>query len=584
MTAQTLRSPLNNMPVILNGPLVRLGTFEDVRCRYAERTIVEIGFSLRVSSERLASFAGRFWPSDTSRQALVRCSYAFIAPSTDGRRLPQLHPDLHESRLESWVDIGDSRASRTNADLRSMSERPPGAGIHMRRLGSPRVNRLVDLGLGIEGRVPSRVLESFDYEVVDFADRSRRRSGSDMPVGASLTHFLPRRITVVYDAAERASNSFVSALLESVQELDDPPGDTLATEADQVLNAEVRAILLQVLKSIGTPDAQSAAALLEQLEFSTAQFVASYRTLRPDYRRQLAKALADRRDDLLRAVRVTQFGLKAAEHRQLPPVIRDSSLAIRDFFVTSVRYLGPIRTAPRTVYPLVGGSESWDVGVSGEHTAAVLDLYSEAKVPHLPPERFVADRNLAGQTEVNLLQAVNEWLAFLGVGSEAISVSIGRLGYELRSEFDLTQVGIGVSQVLPVLVMALVAPSGATLLFEQPEVHLNPKAQTRLADFFVAMARLGKQCVVETHSEHLVNRLRYWAAATSEPTMADSIALYFVEQIDRQSQYRRVIVNEYGVLEEWPVGFFDETENSAASILEAGIRKRRSRPGNNQNA
>ena len=144
---------------------------------------------------------------------------------------------------------------------------------------------------------------------------------------------------------------------------------------------------------------------------------------------------------------------------------------------------------------------------------------------------------------------------------------------------DLTHVGVGVSQVLPILVMCLLAEPDTTLIFEQPELHLHPKVQTLLGDFFLSMSLLGKQCVLETHSEYLINRLRFRAAASTSDEIAKNIVMYFVEKPADKSVFRRVIVNEYGAITDWPDGFFDQSQDEAEGILKAATRKRQSRGG-----
>jgi predicted ATPase len=134
-----------------------------------------------------------------------------------------------------------------------------------------------------------------------------------------------------------------------------------------------------------------------------------------------------------------------------------------------------------------------------------------------------------------------------------------------------------VSQVLPILVLALLADPGSTLIFEQPELHLHPRVQTRLADFFVSLATLDKQCLVETHSEYLINRLRFLAAVAEDDNVSLSTLLYFVERDKAHSHYRPIRINQFGVIDDWPSGFFDESEELAASILKAGAAKRRDR-------
>jgi len=140
---------------------------------------------------------------------------------------------------------------------------------------------------------------------------------------------------------------------------------------------------------------------------------------------------------------------------------------------------------------------------------------------------------------------------------------------------DLIHVGVGVSQVLPILVLSLLADASSTLVFEQPELHLHPRVQTRLADFFVSMTLLGKQCIVETHSEYFINRLRYHAAISEDQQVSDKVVIYFVEKQDGYSCYRPIHINKFGVIEDWPEGFFDESEETSRAILTAAMEKRK---------
>ena len=259
---------------------------------------------------------------------------------------------------------------------------------------------------------------------------------------------------------------------------------------------------------------------------------------------------------------------------------------IEQFFTSRVRYLGPLRDEPRALYPIseMGGAQ--DVGLRGQYTAAVYYWHADQTITYVPSQEFdppVSDEK--PQTTI-LSLAVSDWLKYLGVADELTASNLDKLGFGMQvaadqngSFFDLTQVGVGVSQVLPILVMCLLAPPGTTLILEQPELHLHPRVQTRLADFFASMIRLGKQCIIETHSEHLINRLRFRIAVSDEEALADDVLLYFVETNDGQAHYRPIRINQYGVIEDWPTGFFDDSHNLAADILRAGLAKRRRSTG-----
>ena len=159
-----------------------------------------------------------------------------------------------------------------------------------------------------------------------------------------------------------------------------------------------------------------------------------------------------------------------------------------------------------------------------------------------------------------------------------------------RLQYDLTQVGVGVSQVLPILAMGLISnpddfresdPKIAlrggyemTLVFEQPELHLHPKVQSLLGDFFLSLALCGRQCIIETHSEYLINRLRYrLAGASPESDIDQMIKIHFFEKESGESKVREVEVNEYGAIVNWPEGFFDQSVHQAEENIACRDRK-----------
>ena len=130
--------------------------------------------------------------------------------------------------------------------------------------------------------------------------------------------------------------------------------------------------------------------------------------------------------------------------------------------------------------------------------------------------------------------------------------------------------------MLPILLVCLLADTDSTLVFEQPELHLHPRVQTLLGDFFLSIALCNKQCVVETHSEYFIDRLRFRIAAASPENELNSQAkIYFVEKSSRASSFREVVINEYGAISDWPDGFFDQSQQQAEEILRAAAMKRK---------
>lgn len=179
--------------------------------------------------------------------------------------------------------------------------------------------------------------------------------------------------------------------------------------------------------------------------------------------------------------------------------------------------------------------------------------------------------------------ALNIWLSELGLADKAQAKDLGRLGMSLSiaprgmDKFvDLTAVGVGISQVIPVVLLCLWSKPRSLILIEQPELHLHPAMQLKLADFLLASIRSGRQIVIETHSEHLINRLRRRVADDTTNTLSQSIGLLFAEQKDGISQYRATNISDSGGLSQgWPEGFLDVGSNEATEFISEALQRRR---------
>ena len=264
-----------------------------------------------------------------------------------------------------------------------------------------------------------------------------------------------------------------------------------------------------------------------------------------------------------------------------PRVIGSAADFIQQYFQFGVRYLGPLRDEPRPVYPLEALENTTEVGYRGEHTAAVLYLNGRNNISYIKPDAFAKYGADATPTQEQLHVAVGEWLRYMGVATAAIADDSGVFGNTLKVEteglamrHDLTNVGVGVSQVLPIIVSSLLAPKTSLLIFEQPELHLHPRVQARLADFFFAIALTGKRCVLETHSEYMVERFRRRIAEETEDKLVNMIALYFTERVAGKTHCRPVEVTRYGSVLNWPKDFFEQSQIETREILSAASKKR----------
>ena len=254
---------------------------------------------------------------------------------------------------------------------------------------------------------------------------------------------------------------------------------------------------------------------------------------------------------------------------------------LQEFLGSKVSYLGPIRKSPKEPI-LADRRQGKDLGTSGEYAAAVLNAHTDVAVVVPLPDGY--------ESELPLGEALNRWLDWFGLADDAIARDRGRLGVDLNvsppgasTSVDLASVGVGVSQVLPVILLCLLSEPADLLILEQPELHLHPALQKRMADFLLVFVRAGRQILVETHSDHLVNQLRYQIAADQTDELQKLVKLVFAEQKEGITTYRESEINEYGGLsEDWPDGFLDISAKSAQDLVRHGLRKwklRKPRPG-----
>jgi predicted ATPase len=137
----------------------------------------------------------------------------------------------------------------------------------------------------------------------------------------------------------------------------------------------------------------------------------------------------------------------------------------------------------------------------------------------------------------------------------------------------LPDIGFGASQLLPVIVAGYYAPEESLLIAEQPEIHLHPKAQTKLGDLFIDISNHNKQLLVETHSEHILMRIQRRVA---DKTISNKrVALYYCEPSKRGTSVRRINLDEYGQLQsDLPPSFFEESYLESKAHLEAMIARK----------
>jgi len=235
-------------------------------------------------------------------------------------------------------------------------------------------------------------------------------------------------------------------------------------------------------------------------------------------------------------------------------------------------YLGPLRQYPLRDY-LWARSRPTDVGQQGDHAIGAILAATQAnekrnlrpKARHMPFQQMVA-----------------HWLRELGLITSFEVTEIGRASNRWQvkvktraggSEVLLTDVGFGVSQVLPVVTLLQYVPEGSIVILEQPEIHLHPLAQAALADVIIqAATHRNVQILLESHSEHLLLRLQRRIA--EEVISSSDLKLYFCDARRGVSKLEELDIDLFGNIQNWPDRFMGDAFNEVATAELKRIERR----------
>jgi ABC-type polar amino acid transport system ATPase subunit len=254
--------------------------------------------------------------------------------------------------------------------------------------------------------------------------------------------------------------------------------------------------------------------------------------------------------------------------------------ALRDLRrkLSTIQYLGPLRAAAKRYYTAQVDPDT------------LLDPAGEL-LPYLLRDRgemLVWNRRMHEEDsrKEKLTSALNYWLYYIRTGKtrNQYDECFGELSLENTQElliqlavrsvtgtetYPLLDSGFGYSQLLPILARGLITNPGSTFIIEQPEVHLNPSLQVRLTDFLVAMSRAGKQMLVETHSEHIVNAVRALAAEDVSGITAANSKVMYIEATSGRPKLHELSVGPDGSVPGWPKEFFGEAASLVGRLFRA---------------
>lgn len=214
--------------------------------------------------------------------------------------------------------------------------------------------------------------------------------------------------------------------------------------------------------------------------------------------------------------------------------------SLRNSFGNSmINHVSPLRAHPKRYYMLDKANVTFSLDtLDGDAIAEVLKENGTIK------------------------KKVNKWLEKfkLSVDVEEFKEIIHHLKVKQNDlSLDITDVGFGISQVLPIIIQGFLSRNDSLTIVEQPEIHLHPKMQADLADLFIDMVnnkKTNREIIVETHSEYLLKRLRRRISEGVISANDVSICLFYPQTKDNGAIIKNLNIAEKGSFE-WPQDFYD---------------------------
>ncbi|KKM22284.1 hypothetical protein LCGC14_1626880 [marine sediment metagenome] len=242
---------------------------------------------------------------------------------------------------------------------------------------------------------------------------------------------------------------------------------------------------------------------------------------------------------------------------------REISLKLRTLAeeMDKISFIGPLREEPSLRYTCE--EQKLEIGNRGENAPLIFE--SEKKL--IVEEFFLMEqgkyKKLKNKPSSEIWNLWSKYFKFGKLKSTPTSDSMFRFKI---NEHNLKHVGFGISQVFPILIEGVRIEKGNTLILEQPEIHLHPDLQMRLADFFISMGISGRNTIIETHSEHIINRIVRRVVEDNDHNLKELIGVYFVNMGKNGLEIEEIIIDKKGIIN-WPKGFFDEAMKEQSAIL-----------------
>lgn len=225
-------------------------------------------------------------------------------------------------------------------------------------------------------------------------------------------------------------------------------------------------------------------------------------------------------------------------------------------------YLSSSRIGHKDIYEK-NYSNIYKFGLLGEYCLHYFEKHKDNILDKTLTKVYPLSNTLESQ--------VNYWLEYI-IGTE-LSTSDIKETDKIKANFKsgdrnirTKNVGSGISYLVSIIIMCLSIKKGNTIIIENPEIHLHPKAQSKLTEFLVYIANSNRQIIVETHSDHIFNGIR--VAVTKEILKKEDYSINFFSLDERNcTKVNNIEVSKRGRILNSPDGLFDQFETDIDKML-----------------
>jgi len=243
-----------------------------------------------------------------------------------------------------------------------------------------------------------------------------------------------------------------------------------------------------------------------------------------------------------------------------------------NLFLDDMQYICTDRISPMRTYPLSDiNIKNNLIGFRGEYTAHFLAEYKNENI-------FIQELKHPSSITNQYLENTSLWLNEISQNIDIYSTVnptqqnvLLEYSYKYKdgrtAKYSPLNIGFGITYVLPIIVSILKAKEGDLVIIENPESHLHPAGQSKIAELCAIASANGVQIIIETHSDHFLNGIR---VATKKGLLMpeQSKVYYFRKEKDKlETIIDEINIDGDGGIDRYPKGFFDQFDDDLDELL-----------------